>query len=132
MGYWMKNVILIFFIFIQMGCAGDSYYYSGNKKVVLTPNTTMTKSVSRVDFYQDENGVLLGVSDKLIVKVEEEVVIDDYLNEYNLTLESTLGPNTYLLKTTNKDLTLDVANRLSEKENVLYAHPDFLKKRISR
>jgi len=128
----MKNITIIFIVLIQLGCANDSYYYKNNKKVTLTPNTSMLRSSLSLDYYQNDKGIILGVSDKLIVKLKDSSSLEKYLSEFNLTLEKTLSKNLYLLKTQNKSLTINISNRLNEKEDVKYAHPDFIKKRMRR
>lgn len=59
--------------------------------------------------------MILGVTDKLILKLKDEKKLKNYLDEFKITLEKTLGQNLYLLKTTNKSLTIDMANRLNGK-----------------
>ncbi len=128
----MKNIYIIFTLFGTLVYAGDSYYYNGMQRVKLTPISSLSRSVSGVDFYETEKGIVLGVSDTLILKLKNSVNLDAYLLEVNATLQKTLGTDLYLLKVQDKTLTLSVANRLNEKEDVEYAHPDFLKRRVQR
>ncbi len=127
----MKNIIILIALF-QFGCASDNYYYKNNQKVSITPNTSISRSDSSMDYYENEKGIVLGVTDKLIVKLKDTNSLQKYLNKFNLTLEKTLTENLYLLKVENRSLTIDISNRLNEKEDVKYAHPDFIKKRMSR
>ena len=133
----MKKVTIIFIVLIQLASAQDNYYYKNNQKQSLTPiNVVNTKSLSKVkstmDYYQNDNGIILGVSDKLIIKLSDEVSLQTYLDEFNITIEKTLSKNLYLLKVENKKLTIDISNILSQKDDVEYAHPDFTKKRVRR
>lgn len=123
----IKTITIILILFVQPGCASDNYYRN-NLKVSIKPIPSLSKSNSRVDYYQNEHGTVLGVSNKLIVKLKDSSSLEYCLDEFNLTLEKTLGKNLYLLKSSDKNLTIDISNRLNEKDDVKYAHPDFIKK----
>ncbi|MDO8454304.1 MAG: hypothetical protein Q7S59_07020 [Sulfurimonas sp.] len=130
----MKSLMIFLMLLLQYGSADDTYYYKNNHQVAITkiPITNSYRDSSTIDYYKTDNGVTLGVTNKIIVKIASESDIKKYLNAFNLTIEKELGKNLYLLKAENKSLTLDISNRLSEKEDVEYAHPDFIKKRVSR
>ncbi len=128
----MKNITVIFIILIQCGCANDNYYYKNNQKVTITHDKSISRASSSVDYYQNDKGVVLGVTNRLILKLKDSRSLQQILSEFNLTLEKTLGSNLYLLKTTNKNLTIDISNKLSKLVDVEYSHPDFIKKRMSR
>jgi len=128
----MKNLLLLFTVFVQFVCASDNYFYNKNQKTILTPDASTSRSSSTIDYYKTDNGIIVGVTDKIIAKVDCDSDIKKYLNEFNLTIEKELDKNLYLLKAQNKSLTIDISNRLSEKDDVEYAHPDFIKKRVCR
>ncbi|MEA3371687.1 MAG: hypothetical protein U9Q40_10140, partial [Campylobacterota bacterium] len=77
-------------------------------------------------------GIVLGVSDRLILKLKNPQNLKEYLLEFDLKIERSLSENIYLLQVSDKKLTLEISNRLSEKEDVEYAHPDFIKQRKKR
>ena len=56
--------------------------------------------------------LVVGITNRLIVKIKNE--------------------NLYLLQTKNKYLTLITSNKLTQKEDIEYAHPDFIKKKVLR
>ena len=124
----MKKIILLVILLSSYIYAYDNYYYHNNKQIKITPYLITLSNNMNVTFYANERGVIFGISDKLLVKLKDNATIDVYLQEFNLILEKTLGTKLYLLKTKNKTLTLDISNRLNEKDNVKFAHPDFLKK----
>ncbi len=128
----MKNIIIIFIVLIQYGCASDNYYYKNSQKVTITPNASILRSNPNMDYYQNSQGVVLGVTDKLIVKLKDDKLLEQMSDEFGLTLEKRLSKNLYLFKASNKNLTIDISNRLSEKEYIEYSHPDFIKKRMGR
>lgn len=128
----MKNIILVFWLLLQVAFASDKYYFENNKKVMLTPIKNISRSIKKIDYYKNENGVTLGATNKLILKLKDDSNLQKYLNDYNLTIKSKLGKNLYLLKTENNNLAIDTANALKLKKDVVYSHPDFIKKIISR
>jgi hypothetical protein len=128
----MKKLFLVPIILLQIGCASDNYYYHNNKKIYLTPVNSYSRALHNTDYYINDNGTTLGVSDKILLKLTTNGNINDVLTQYNLTLEKQLGTSLYLVKVSNKDLTINTANRLTEDKNIVYAQPDFIKQKINR
>ena len=126
----MKIVIILMF-FNQL-IYSDNYYYQNLKKVKLIPHYSTLRISSNIDYYKNCKGIILGVTNKLIVKLKNASVLNRYLHDFNLTKEKTLSKNLFLLKTQNKNLTISISNRLNEKSDVKYAHPDFIKKVTNR
>jgi hypothetical protein len=128
----MKNFIIIFMILVSYGYTNNIYYYKDNQKITIIPIISLSRNNLNIDYYQNDKGIKLGVTNKLIVKLEDAINLEQVLIEFKLILEKKLSKNLYLLKTANKNLTIDISNRLSEKEYIKYAHPDFIKKRKFR
>jgi len=122
----------IFVLFVQFLFADKIYYYKNNQKIILTPISSISRENSALDYYKNDKDIILGVSDKLIVKFKDETNLKNALKQYSLKIEKSLSKNLYLLKTTNKKTTIDISNQLSTKQDVKYAHPDFVKKMIRR
>ena len=85
----MKNLIIIFIVLLQYGCANDNYYYKNNQKITITPSISISRNSSNIDYYQNNEGIVLGVTDKLIVKLIDDKNLEQILNEFNLILEKT-------------------------------------------
>lgn len=132
----LNNLLKVFFIsisLVQTACASDTYYYQNNNQKYITPAFNVAnRSNPKIDYYLTDNNQLIGVSNKLIIKLNDNTSIQKYLDEYGLILVKKITENTFLLQTSNKNLTLEIANRLHEKQDVEYAHPDFIKRRIKR
>ena len=122
--------------------AGDTLYYiQGKEKVYLKPyvpikqlrsfNENGDKLLKNADYYKNSRGILLGVTKKIIIKLKSDN-IDKYANKYNLTVIKGLGSQLYLVHTPDKNQTLEISNHLSKESDVIYAHPDFIKKLIRR
>lgn len=127
----MKTILLILIITIQTIYAAD-YYYKNNNKVTLTPINSIQRSNSNINYYQTQRGTILGITNKIIIKMKNNNNLEKYLEEFDLILEKIFINNAYLIRVKDKNNTLFISNRLSEKLDVIYAHPDFIKKRISR
>lgn len=128
----MKFLLLIFMIFLQFGYANEPYYYQNNQKITLTPDHSISDHHPHIDYYQNSKGIVLGVTDKIIIKTKDGIDIAYYLDDFNLTLIKKLDTNIYVLKTQDKNVTIETANRLDKKEDIVYAQPDFIKRRLSR
>jgi hypothetical protein len=135
-GKTMKTTFLIIIALTQLTFASDNYYYQNSKKTYLThlvdPSSDLLKNNLDIDYYKNENNITLGVGDKIIVKIKKGVVIENLLTQFNLSFEKKLTKNLYLVKVANKNVAIDIANRLSEHHEVEYAQPDFHKIRIRR
>jgi hypothetical protein len=99
---------------------------------VIAPSNDLLKNNLNLDYYHNENNITLGVGDKIIVKIKEGVIIEELLTPFHLSFEKILSKNLYLVKVANKNVAIDIANRLSEHLEVEYAQPDFHKTRIRR
>ena len=128
----MGKVLILFTIFIICVCADDIYYYKDGTKVYLAPLDFPSRNGLKADYYQNDRGVVLGVTDKLIVKFKDTGYLKKVMKDFALFLDKRISKDLYVLKTGNKDLTIDISNRLSKKIYIEYAHPDFIKRRISR
>jgi len=128
----MKKFLAIIISILQLSSASDNFYYQNNKKVYLTPYNSSLRSNPTINYYQNEKGIVLGITDKLIVKTKDDISIDNLLTKFNLSIEKNLGKNLYVLKAADKNLTIDIANQLNQDDNIEYAQPDFIKKRFSR
>jgi len=132
----MKKTFLITIALTQLTFASDNYYYQNSKKIHLTqviaPSNDLLKNNLNLDYYQNENNITLGVGDKIIVKIKEGVIIEELLTPFHLSFEKILSKNLYLVKVANKNVAIDIANRLSEHHKVEYAQPDFHKTRIRK
>lgn len=128
----MKQVGILLIMGVFLLYAEPCYFYKYNKKTILLPLHSSARTEKNIDFYQNERGIVLGVSDGIIVKLKDSEGVEDLLKEFNLTLKKKLDDNLYLLKTQSKKVTIELSNRLHEKEGVEYAHPDFIKKSVRR
>ena len=119
-------------ILIQTVYGQEHYYYKNNTKVFLYEYNSYHRDTGSINYYKNEKGILLGVTDRIIVKCKRDACLDNYISEFNLTAPDRLGNDLYVVKVTHRSLTLDTANKLSQKDDIAYAHPDFIKKQLSR
>ena len=117
---------------MQTVYAQEHYYYKNNTKVFLYEYNSHYRDTGSINYYKNEKGILLGVTDKIVVKCKEAACLDNYISEFNLTTPDRLGNDLYVVKVAHRSLTLDTANKLSQKDDIAYAHPDFIKKQLSR
>lgn len=98
----------------------------------LTPLYSIARNSSQIDYYKDENKRVLGVTNRLIVKLKDQHYLEEVLKKFQLKMERELGRNLYLLQTSDKKFTLEISKKLNMKDFIEYAHPDFIKKTIKR
>jgi len=128
----MKYIVILFLVLFQSIFAKEVYFYQGGKKVILVPQNNISRGYSDVDYYLTSRGISLGVTDLMIVKFKNIENLNSYLSEFNLAVVKKISKNLYLFKSSSKSVTIDITNRLSEKQDVQYAQPDFIKKIIKR
>ena len=131
----MKIIILLLIIIASRSFSSELFYYKNNKQNILTPKIFFLKNMKKsktIDYYYNSNNILLGINDNLIIKTKENIDLKSILNFYNLTLVKVLSKNTYLLKTSNKNLTLAIANELYKHKKIIYSNPDFIKIKYKR
>jgi len=130
----MKNIIFTLLLFLQYAHAYDNnyYYYKNGQKTDLIPITKNARDISKTNYYQTAQGIVLGVTNKLIVKIDNTEYLQQISNDFNITLEKELGNNIYLFTTQDNTRTLDIANKLTQEKYIKYAHPDFIKRRFFR
>ncbi|MEA3369984.1 MAG: hypothetical protein U9Q40_01440, partial [Campylobacterota bacterium] len=90
----IKVLTATLLLFSQVGCASDSYYYKNSQKVELQPKPF--RSSTKIDYYQNSRGIVLGVSDRLILKLKNPQNLKEYLLEFDLKIERSLSENIYL------------------------------------
>jgi len=71
-------------------------------------------------------------TNNIIIKLSNEKNLNSYLSEFDIEFDKKLGSNIYLLKVKNRELLLDIADKLNQKQDVFYAHPDYIKQMIPR
>ncbi len=130
MNVFISKLSIVYLLFAQFSFS-DNFYYKQNKKIKLIPESS-SKVLNQIKYFKTENNVLLGITNKIILKLENDIVLDNYLKDFNLTKIKKLSKNIFLVEVKNNELTLEIANQLSQCKGIKYAHPDFIKKRILR
>ena len=86
----MKNFIIIFMILVSYGYTNNIYYYKDNQKITIIPIISLSRNNLNIDYYQNDKGIKLGVTNKLIVKLEDAINLEQVLIEFKLILEKKL------------------------------------------
>jgi hypothetical protein len=128
----MKKIIITVTI-LYFANASDNFYYQNNKKIELTPIQSIEKlqkkdSIQIIDYYKTSTDQTVGVTQEIMVKIEDNNSVENILKRYDLNLKQRLTPTIYVVETNSTQQTLKIANSLYEEANVSYAHPNFIKK----
>jgi len=127
----MQKTFMLFLVIVQFGCSSD-YYYKNHQKISLLPVTKQVNIPTQIRYYKNTNGIQMGITDKILMKLLSEKSIAPYLVKYHLRLIKQLGSNLYLVATDSVEKTLSTANALHQEKGIVYAHPDFIKLRVLR
>ena len=129
----MKNILLLIFISLSSLIAKEGvYYYESGKQIYLHPLKNSFRTTKQTDYYENEKGIVVGVTDKLLVKMVNTTKLDMLIQEFHLKIVKKISNDLFLLQTSNKKETLRIANQLYQRKDVLFAHPDFIKKHFKR
>ncbi len=127
------SAILLASMAFSISASAQEFYYHNNQRIQLKQIPKLShKNSNAIKYYQNEQGNILGITKQIILKISDESQIGLYAMEFNLSIEKKLTRTLYLVKVSDKNLTLETANNLSLKEGIVYAHPDFIKRRESR
>jgi len=131
----MKKLILLIPILLFAN-ASDSFYYQKDKKVFLTPIISSQKfrkiNSMDINYYTTPKDNIVGVTKEFIIKLKDEKSLEILLKKYPITLKKILAHNLYLMEVNSIEETIDMTNQLYLDKNVIYAHPNFIKKIKSR
>ena len=129
-----KKIILVILFSCATLFSSESYYYSNNKKVYLTPVYTQTTNKvqalsmkKNIRYYQTSTNNILGVSNSIIVNFMNLQNFDEIKSKYQLSMIKKLYGSVYIFEIRDNSKIFDIANRLYMEENIKYAHPNFIK-----
>lgn len=117
---------LLFLSIFNIILYANKYYYDGNQKVYLT---SIDKSIRDLQEnssqFKTQNGTYLSIDNTFIVKIKEDVNIQNLIDEYNLLYIKQLYTNTYLLQINNNEDIFDISNKLHLDNRTIFSHPNF-------
>ena len=129
----MSKILFLFLIVFTFSVASDLYYFQNGKKVYLTPLSDKTRAMDKnTKFYTTPRGETIGISDTILVKTVPKINIEILAKKYNVKVVKRVLINVYLLQVDDISKTLDFSNKLFNDDNIIYAHPNFLRKKTTR
>lgn len=131
-----KVIKLSFFLLLvnQLQCSDLNYYYNNGEKIYLSKYISIQRDIKNdIDYYQLQDSLYtVGVTKNILVKFKSTNDKEVILKKYDLVLVKELYKNLYMVKVTDKNITLKTANMLHNEISVEYAQPDFVKQQIKR
>ena len=128
----MKKIILLL-LFLIFANASDNFYYQNDKKNELTPIKTIQKlqkkdSNQTIDYYKKDNGQIVGVTQEIIIKLKDKKAFKSIIKKYAISFKQKLTNTLYVVETNSTKNTLYITNLLYNDANIIYAHPNFIKR----
>lgn len=124
----MKRAVL--FLILTFSLFAEEFFYIKNKrKIKLIPleNRFELRDKDMLRF-KDIEGKDILIPNRVIVKVKDKNSLEKYIKKYNLKIVKKYSNRLYLLKASSAKMALEIANILSQKEEILFAQPDLIKR----
>jgi hypothetical protein len=126
----MKKIFLIMIATGQL-YSQSTFYYKNDKKVFLVQKQKIERSVG-VLHYHDSNGNKVDIDKKILLQLKKGIEIKSLLDSYDIVVLEKIDSDIYVVLCRDVSVTFDVANSLYHDDGVLYAHPNFIRKRVMR
>ena len=132
----MNKFIFYILVSLSLPSVADQeahYYREDGFKIVLSPYSfTGEMDKDSADYYINSESIVVGVTDRLILKLKKGIELKIYLDAFNLELLDEIAPDTFLLRVSSRSDTLSITNQIYDTQGVEYVHPDFIKRRLRR
>ena len=126
----MKKIVLIMLMLNQL-YSQSTFYYKNNQKVFLVQKQKIERNIG-VLYYHDSAGHEVGIDKNILIQLKKGINIKSLLSSYDIVLTEKINSDVYVVGCRDVSVTFDVANSLYHDDRVLYAHPNFIRKRVMR
>lgn len=110
----------------------NEFYYAYDKKVKVTELKEKRNTIDGTRYFQTSQGKELGVTDEIIVQCRESINCLKLLESLGFTHVSKLSSILFLIKVDKDENVFTVSQKLHEQNDILLAHPNFIKERKRR
>lgn len=125
----MIRVVFILFLGLYLG-ANESYYDKG--VLVELSSSDKARALGSSNSYETPSGVIVSVTNELLVKCKEDVGCLELLSSYKPQEVKQISKTLYMLKVENTQRVFSLSRELYESGSVEFAHPNFRKKSTKR
>ena len=111
-----------------------AHFFSGGQQIELYPlkqNRTSSETQA-VQYYKDNHGKKFGITNQLIICIEDNNKVKNLLAAHQLKMLKKLSPSLYLCQTSDYHRTLDICDQLTHENEVRFAHPNFILHKTKR
>jgi hypothetical protein len=128
----IKTIILMLLAIVSLSSANEIYYKDG--KLVTLQNLHLSRSVnnSYVNFYKNEHGQKIGITDEILIQCKEGVSCLKLFNKMSITNYSKLTDKIFIVKVEDYDNIFSLSRELYESGEVEFAHPNFIQEKKRR
>lgn len=128
----MKKITLSFLLISMPLLQASEFYYAYDKKVKLTEIKEKRNTTKGIKYYQTTQGKEVGVTDEIIVQCKETVNCLKLLESQGFSNVSKLSSILFLVKVAKDENIFTVSQKLYKQNEIVLAHPNFIKQRTRR
>jgi len=128
----MRHSMYLFLILSTFVYSSD-FYYQNKQKVYLEKVSNSFRSYSNVDTFKDENNMTFGVSDEIVIELDEKIMsIEKIVAKYPLLKVEKIASRYYRCKVQERSKIFKIAAKIYHEQGVLSSHPNFIRQKYQR
>ncbi len=128
----MKKITLSFLLISILFLQASEFYYAYDKRVKLTEIKEKRNTTKKIKYYQTTLGKEVGVTDEIIIQCKENVNCLKFLESQGFSNISKLSSILFLVKIAKDENIFTISQKLYEQNEIVLAHPNFIKQRTRR
>ncbi|MCF6206686.1 MAG: hypothetical protein L3J47_07340 [Sulfurovum sp.] len=134
----MKRIIYSILIFLTVVtiAGAESYYRNGEiielQKIQEPRVLSADHTQKEIMFFRTQHGTKVGVTNEILVGCKNDVNCIELFERFNVSEFTKLTPEIYVVKVDDNRSVFTLSRQLYESGSVLFAHPNFIKKRVKR
>jgi len=127
---------ILVFIFISVNLFGSSnyFFYSNGKKITLNlinksneNSKIYNANTTKKQFFQTDSNQTIAIKNEVTLSLYNKNSMDDLQVQYGFKIKKELSKSRYIILLDTWEDALNMANILSNNQNIRYAYPNYLR-----
>lgn len=128
---------ILVFIFISVNLLGSSnyFFYFNGKKITLNlikksneNSKIYNANTTKKQFFQTDSNETIAIKNEVTLSIYNKNSLDDLQAQYGFKIKKELSKSRYIILLDTWEDALNMANNLSNNQNVRYAYPNYLRR----